>query len=468
MRVYRAPGSVAFLSCGAALQPILPKSQCWCVDEEASKFVLQIRRPQYWRIELHNAVPDDAIKATEFKEVLSDVLLFEKTLCPFQRSFHVELPAPPATPVRKRAWTPRVKIRAQTTLMPPQDIESADEYFSAGSDSDKGGARADSDSEGTDETGNTARNLLPVTPDPGESNPRPDYLHAGRSVTAPPQLTLVTSPPSRQSPLSSANTPDIHSSEAQSINGLFDAAQSWKGPLASMPPSPPRSASPGSETCVGEAIHLPKRPYTNSGLLKPTSIAEDVGVWDLTHTTSNDSVSQESRSPPIPLTPTFNDDNDSPFDDGHSRASTPSRTTRQCRRRRATTSSNSARRALSPLPPAANIFSPTHRRPRHLQTAAHLPTAIIQKTCEILLSPPSHLINLMLSIASKIAAGQWRGVVFGFGEGGEKIPVQWDYTDGDPVGPWDEDDYGMSPAVSKASGVLGRNAYRPPGAWEID
>ena len=51
-RIYRAPGSVAFLSCGSALQPILPKSQCWCLDEDSSRFVLQIRRPQYWRIEL--------------------------------------------------------------------------------------------------------------------------------------------------------------------------------------------------------------------------------------------------------------------------------------------------------------------------------------------------------------------------------------------------------------------------------
>lgn len=105
-RIYRAPGSVAFLNCGNALQPILPKSQCWCIAEDSSQFVLQIRRPQYWRIEVPVQNQDDLENALVLKEVFDKILLFEKTECPFQRSFTVELPAKPTTPVKKRPWTP--------------------------------------------------------------------------------------------------------------------------------------------------------------------------------------------------------------------------------------------------------------------------------------------------------------------------------------------------------------------------
>jgi len=61
---------------------------------------------------------------------------------------------------------------------------------------------------------------------------------------------------------------------------------------------------------------------------------------------------------------------------------------------------------------------------------------VIHKTCEILMSPPSHLLNLMLNVAARISAGQWRGFVFGTGESGERIPVHWDWTSEDD----DEDD----------------------------
>ncbi|KAL6356957.1 hypothetical protein LRP88_10570 [Fusarium phalaenopsidis] len=78
-RIYRAPGSVAFLNCGSALQPILPKSQCWCIDEVNSKFVLQIRRPNYWRIELPVQDPEDQTRAEALKGVFDKILQFEKT-----------------------------------------------------------------------------------------------------------------------------------------------------------------------------------------------------------------------------------------------------------------------------------------------------------------------------------------------------------------------------------------------------
>lgn len=43
----------------------------------------------------------------------------------------------------------------------------------------------------------------------------------------------------------------------------------------------------------------------------------------------------------------------------------------------------------------------------------------------------------MLNVAARIAAGEWRGFVFGTDEHGEQIPVHWDWSD-------DEDSEGPS------------------------
>ncbi|KAI5460244.1 inheritance of peroxisomes protein 1-domain-containing protein [Mariannaea sp. PMI_226] len=125
-RIYRAPGSVAFLNCGSALQPILPRSQCWCIDEINSKFVLQIRRPNYWRIELPVDEPEDQERAEALRAVLDKILQFEKTECPFKRSFTVELPEP-QTPVKKRPWTPVPRSLAGS---PDIDLSSPISTFS--------------------------------------------------------------------------------------------------------------------------------------------------------------------------------------------------------------------------------------------------------------------------------------------------------------------------------------------------
>ncbi|KAL2260769.1 hypothetical protein VTK26DRAFT_5144 [Humicola hyalothermophila] len=58
---------------------------------------------------------------------------------------------------------------------------------------------------------------------------------------------------------------------------------------------------------------------------------------------------------------------------------------------------------------------------------------VLHKTCEILMSPPSHLISLMLRVAARIVAGEWRGLVFGTGEAGERVSVEWDLGDVEEV-----------------------------------
>ena len=53
-------------------------------------------------MELPFETDDDKAKIEQFKTVLSQVLQYEKTQCPFRQSFEVDLPERPKTPPRKR------------------------------------------------------------------------------------------------------------------------------------------------------------------------------------------------------------------------------------------------------------------------------------------------------------------------------------------------------------------------------
>lgn len=153
-------------------------------------------------------------------------------------------------------------------------------------------------------------------------------------------------------------------------------------------------------------------------------------------------------------------------------------------RQRSTASSSisPSRGALNRLPSAADLF-PSYRGASYSTTTAQsrssaassrmslvrqLPRTIIHKTIEILLSPPSHLIDLMLKVAARIAAGEWRGYVSGFGEGGERIPVRWDWSDGDDdgegeLGGWGADeDWAFA---ARAGTTLRQSEFRMAGAY---
>ncbi|KAB8293112.1 hypothetical protein EYC80_007471 [Monilinia laxa] len=286
--------------------------------------------------------------------------------------------------------------------------------------------------------------------------------HCSRSIMAPPILSLVTSPPSKgrnRSPVRKT-TVDNTASELSSSVESFHSTQSWHSPLdvplsqlLSGPPSPTTFPYPHDN------IVLPKKVHSTQTISQLNITPEIHGTW---HTPSLIHASPRSLSP-APRTPTLVNDGEKSEGD-RSEAITPSPPRL---RNRGTTSRNSERRTLSPLPAAVNLFSPSPR-PQRIQTARHLPTAIIQKTCEILLSPPSHLLHLMMNIASKIAAGEWRGVLLGEGEA-----VHWDFTEDEYHGEnWTEDDFGFSlnPTLSRRRAVSSH--YRPhtaPGeSWEVD
>lgn len=578
LRIYRAPGSVAFLNCATALKPILPKSQAWCVDGD-SKFVIQIRRPQYWRIEVSNQTEADKAKVDDLKKVLGNVLLFEKTPCPFQRDFVVELPEAPKTPIVKRPWRPsqgpiveklpipeastergygtpptrprgasssplrrhtppvrgnhNLPVECLTTRLPSEHIEIEDDLqlgssevtagaLSKGSAStiaqvlaannnileraiavplpdcsnietkQEDAARVSPSLPNLDETDTSecqeivsTSSGLPLvnssdnvsenacdssrecfqfmaqcsTCEPESRNGKPQSIKkCNRSITAPPILSLITSPPSQQRTISPVETSAVSESGSNFSSSVesFHTVQSWHSPLA--PPSPtvfyplsPTKTYPYPH----DNITILKRPQHIRETSELTVTPNASRVWDVTATPGSERSRRDSS--PVPKTPTLSHDSSDKSDEEQFEVLTPP-TVRRRVDHRATTSSNSRRRELSPLPAAVNLFSPTKRRPRRLQTARHLPTAIIQKTCEILLSPPSHLFHLMISIASKIAAGEWSGFLRNDGEA-----VHWDFEDEYAGAEWHEDDYGVS--LSSTPKV---KAFNNRGSWEID
>ncbi|KAI0879836.1 inheritance of peroxisomes protein 1-domain-containing protein [Annulohypoxylon maeteangense] len=594
-RIYRAPGSVAFLSCGSALQPILPKSQCWCIDEENSRFVLQIRRPQYWRIELPVSDPDDQERALLLRDILDKALLFEKTACPFQRSFTVELPE--ELEVRKKAWTPDGKNLISDPFLPivspsPKgfggdqranlladqiasfrvDIGTINELdesrfkrwqsenpeepeiteFTEGKDYSaryynnlNEWRRADAASADTFKDLRTASNIV-VTPKPqriaeelsdntsvgkeemildsgkeeeatdepssfegsGRVAPmnltrkRMSRMLAGRAFTAPPQLSVITSPPSKSTQLSSATSshpppppppppPQRLGSDDNSPVGStdsFHSTQSWHSPIAPLPPSPPSSRP------VTPSISQFPHPHENIVLPRPSSQGRDNRVFmrtpdtDRTFIPSSAGLTDHADDLASPLSRCPSDSvgmRTKPISaaDGSSNASHASASEEaqeiQLRPRPRINSLSFSRPALSPLPSAINFFSPPQRQTSRsrMDVVRRLPGAIIQKTVEMLLAPPTHLVNLMLKVAAKIASGEWRGLVFGFGEGGERIPVQWDYSDGEFSDWSDDEDYAMAKSKQSSNSSIPQTAdgsrrdsamTKDNRSWEVD
>lgn len=473
---------MAFLNSGNTLHPILAKSQCWCVDGE-SKFVLRIRPNSYYRIELPCRTSEDRTKVDELKVVLAKVLQYEVTACPFKRGFTVDLPEPPITPTQKRPWKP--KPRPETTSESVAEemgkfnfgCKNLGSPSAAGEPNSDGGfqltqesplvassttsssERTDSehDSETKEDIMISPRDLhedLHEEPLDFKTPTRPKSLRTGRAITAPPQLTLRTRPPSNTT-ITAAPLPELKR-QPSSLSSSTDSFHSFHSPISPLAPSPPfrDPVSPTMEYAAG--IDIPRTRNHKRDVSEITVTADSSQIWDLASGRSSDETTYHSP-PDLPGTPPLMSDTISLDEDHWSEAVTPS-PTQEIRRRTA----RSRRRAQSPLPSTVNLYSPYS--PRSQISGHHLTTAILQRTCSLLLGPPAQLVALMLRIAAKIAKGSFRGTSFGFGEGGQKIPCSWDFSDGSDDN-WEEDDYGVSLSKPASKDV---RAKELGGSWEID
>ena len=394
------------------------------------------------------------------------MLQYEATPCPFKRGFTVDLPEPPKQPIQKRPWRPKDDKMPKEAPDLPEDFGefSTTATLTRSSDSEKGdplepemktplgtepgfgGAHLDiSDTESsknegrheaTDGTGlifqDLPKNIYEETED-FKTPTRPKGLRAGRAITAPPQLTLETSPPSNKA-AKSLVSPKLNR-DSSSLASSMDSFHSFHSPISPLAPSPPFPTSPLEDyTSIGMAsIHNHKRDVSEI-----TVTASSPELWDLSDAKSGDESAYHSP-PDLPGTPPLVSDAASQDDDHWPEPTTPSPHTKLryhgIRRRK---------RKQSPLPPSSKLYSPYS--PGSHMSGHHMTTAILQKTCSLLLGPPIQLVALMMRIAAKIARGASRGTSFGFGDGGQKIPCSWDFSDASDEADegWEEDDYGVS------------------------
>ncbi|KAF2083755.1 hypothetical protein K490DRAFT_69505 [Saccharata proteae CBS 121410] len=445
LRLYRVPGSVAFLHSGNLLHAILPRSQCWCVDG-VSKFALRIPRPNsYYRIELPADGEENSLKVEEFKVVLEKILQYEKTPCPFTRGFHVDLPEIPISPARRRRpVTPKAKKWKLDKIWRPEDGGSPGSHNGDESISDLSTPVSEEDDRMSQATESTIEeqarpsNFTPPTPPTVKPLPRPRDIENFRSITAPAQLPFGREPQSAMLAVDEANDPV---SDTASISSTVDSFYSFGESSGRSPPSPPASiylepsSSPQSSAKSATEEASPGR----------VSIQHKRDVSELT-ITPHPHHSEDERSPLAdtpradgasvfsPLTPTLTSDSASAFD--MSTLDVP--TTPDNFRLRHFTNGVSQRRALSPLPHVANLYTPPPPPPRK-----EFGTALVQKTMGILMSPPAHLVALMLRIAARISHGGLTPDSFRLRRAATRIPGSWQQWSEDEGDEWDEDDYGI-------------------------
>lgn len=445
-----------------------------------SKFVLRIRHDNYYRIELPNTCPEEKLKVEEFKTVLAKVLQYERTICPFKRGFTVDLPEPPETPIRKRPWKPQqqpstVDHLKENVRMEGFDVEEMEServarlktttqesdttYADFSTISDQSLAEGSGDgyeSEATEDKSRTFKKTIEKKNeelDVFKISTRPKPLMSGRTVTAPPQLTLRTSPSSKSTISSSVSLKPA--SNSSSLSSSAESFHSFHSPISPSAPSPPCSnpSTPSPQPRDRAEINVPRTRSHERDSSEPTITSHPTEFWDI----KNDSKFEDGYiSSSVP--PELVSDATSQSEENWSEAITPSPSA-ELRQRKAP----QRRQTHSPLPSQANLYSPSCRMSGH-----HLTTAILQKTCSLLLGPPVQLVALMLNIASKIAKGAYRGAAYGYGEAGQKIPCSWDFSDADDDSDQalDEDDYGFS--LGNAAAARNETMKGVGESWEID
>ncbi|KAF2102239.1 hypothetical protein NA57DRAFT_73671 [Rhizodiscina lignyota] len=461
LQIYRVRSSgVAFLHSGRLLHPIMPASQCWCVDGE-SKFVLRVRDGVFYRLELPWDTEDDKTKVEEFKDVLGKVLRYERTACPFNRGFHVDLPEESLdSPTRVRilrntsrakrwklkgVWVPEDGRPQMTTAEDRRPSETSQDSNGEGTESsnsvdddpreESSGVAAKPQEQAVAGAEPERKDSIDVSESPIIQPSRPRTIVAIRSVTAPPHLITSTSPPSVAPPSpediteQDADTRSIASSRAS-----YHTADDSDSPLSTSGPYEDALPTPGPE--ISNTIDL-----SNSG---KGHHARDVSDVTITGSDDTDGVAESSKRhsfPSPPSTPTLICDMDDVGDPPWSDAVTPPNTLRLRRLPKAQARGRDGAQA-APYTPIFSPTSPTRGR--------RLTAAILQKAYSIILGPPASLVALMLRIAAKIANGANIWYSYDLRGHGERMAGTWESTDEEDA--WDEDDFGVPLSNTKSRG----------------
>jgi hypothetical protein len=437
---------------------------------------LRVRQDSYYRIELPYDTEEDKEQISQLKAVLSQVLQYEKTQCPFRRGTEVEEIERPKSPPRKqlkKQQQPTQKVKKWTfdkTWVP----QNGERPSSSGFD------------------GSDAGTLSSYEDDDRSS------VCTDSSEVVPPSATAVSRPTSLMPPPELPRAPKSHPTRRLSIServSMFQGIQGMRS--ATAPICTNRNASAMSMERIPESPRVEvQKPILERNVSEAASLASSADSFYSVQTTPYatpspqfldaepdmlnlwaDSLSEQEESrgrsthrrkisemtvrapssevldQSAPVTPTnpfhpsttsmdemlpssapstpplvSDSDDDSIELPGMDVATPPD----AIRMKRLTGASQ--RRAFSPMPQPKNLFIPS----KPTTIGRQFTSTLVRKTCELVLGPPSHLVSLMLRIAASISN-------FGFSSyrvrREEKIPCSWE-SDDEPEWP-DEDDFGI-------------------------
>ncbi|KAH5756425.1 inheritance of peroxisomes protein 1 [Parastagonospora nodorum] len=473
LRIYRVTASnVSFLNSGTLLHTIFPRSQCWCVDGQ-SIFVLRVRQDSYYRIELPYDTDEDKAQISEFKRVLSQVLQYEKTQCPFRRGSNVEEIERPKSPPRKqlKKQQPTQKAKKWTfdkTWVP----QNGDRPSSSGFDGSDSGTLSSYEEDDRSSVCTDSSEVVPMSasgsslmpppelPRVPKSNParrlsiseRVSMFQGMRSATAPIVTNRNVSAMSMEripeSPRKDEQHGDVQKpilernvSEAASLASSADSFYSVQTtPYATPSPqylnaepdflNPWEGSATKQEETRGRSMH--RRQVSeitvraaSSEVVNKSAPVTPTGPFHQGASSIDEMLPSSAPSTP----PLVSDSDDDSVDSPGMTVATPPDAIRMKRLTGA-----SQRRAFSPMPQPKNLFIPS----KPATVGSQFTSALVRKTCELVLGPPSHLVSLMLRIAASISN-------IGFSSyrvrRQEKIPCSWE-SDDEPEWP-EEDDFGI-------------------------
>jgi len=293
-----------------------------------------------------------------------------------------------------------------------------------------------------------------------------------RSTAAPPQFSWGQSPPSTSAKVvGHLELPELET-ESVELNEEAISRTSSVDSFYSLARSQSRPTTPPFEDATSL---LDRNPWAQSEeRLSQKEQAEDKSEWrrgrhrrkrsDLTVTAHSRNHSEEQLpSTPTdggdtksaPSTPPLMSDSEDNFEPPLLDVPTPPDTIRLKKLTGA-----SQRRAYSPMPQPQNLFNPPSQAPRKQFTAA-----LVQKTYQILLGPPAHLVALMLRIAAHISNGAFGFNTYRVPQEAERIPCSWESSSGDDD-EWAEDDFGIPLGHLEPSGLRRREPAQ--GSWDLD
>lgn len=424
-------------------------------------------------MELPFETDDDKAKIEQFKSILGQVLHYEKTQCPFRQNLEVDLPERPKTPPRKRptrrptqkakkwtfdkTWMPEDGPRPSTPVLEGPDSANTSSY----EEDDRSSVHTDTSDLPVPETPNT---VFENTPPPKVVRrlsvaERAQLFQSPRSVTAPVSTVRDRSMSSassmgcipemskeeekgelRESTARPAQIERKPSTDAASL--LSSSASFYSLQTARRSPSPPfldaeaeildpwvdnlptQNDTRGRTRHRRDASELTVRAASTDYTAKSAAVTPVVPLQPIA------TPSIDIRPSSAPHTPPLVSDSD---EDSLGQPSLDVPTPPDMIRMRKLTGA-SPRRAFSPMPHPQNLCFPTRQKPDQKFT-----TALVRKTCEIVLGPPQHLVSLMLRIAASISNG------FGFSSyrvrRTNNIPGSWESSGEEDE--WEEDDFGI-------------------------